>query len=294
MIACFALVGYFIAFYIEDRMQSDNRNRESLRRLLALLRIPEKAPSLEALTQLVSSFLITVPFENVSKLYYLQRHGLRGLPGLEAFVDGSERYHFGGTCYSNNYYLHLLLKYLGYDVALCGADMANPDVHLVNIVRLKGREFLVDAGYAAPFLQPMPRDLTEQFVVALGRDRYVLSPRDEIGRSHLEMYRNGELKHGYSVNPTPRQIEHFTQPIRDSYRESATFMNSLLLTRFFADRSLVIYNLSLIESKGATCQISQLPGLEVLPETVERYFSIPSEITAEAIAFLGDLGDAWS
>ncbi len=31
-------------------------------------------------------------------------------------------------------HLNQLLSHLGFDVMLCGADMKNPDVHLINIV----------------------------------------------------------------------------------------------------------------------------------------------------------------
>ena len=72
------------------------------------------------------------------------------MPGLDQFLADIENYHFGGTCYTNNYFLKLLLSYLGYDVKLCGADMNRPDVHVVNIVRIEGREFIVDVEYAAP------------------------------------------------------------------------------------------------------------------------------------------------
>ncbi len=235
-----------------------------------------------------------IPFENVSKLYYRKRDGLRRLPDLRQYLDGIERYNFGGTCYPNNYYLHLLLAHLGYDVMLCGADMANPDVHLVNIVSLDGREFLVDAGYAAPFLEPLPRDLEQDYIITLGRDRYVLKPMDKRGCSRIELYRDEQLNHGYTAKPIPRQIEHFSRVIEDSYRDSATFMNALLLVRFYPNRSIVIHNLSVIKSESADFRIHQLPSREELPHAVEEHFGIPKEIVSEAVAEIGEFGDAWN
>ena len=40
---------------------------------------------------------------------------------------------------------------------------------------------------------------------------------------------DGELIHGYTVNPVPRDLDHFETVIRDSYRSSATFMNVLII-----------------------------------------------------------------
>jgi arylamine N-acetyltransferase len=261
---------------------------------LHLLGIQKRVPSYNALAELVAAQIMRVPFENISKLYYLNRYGKRDLPDLELYLNGIERYHFGGTCYSNNYYLHLLLSYLGYNVMLCGADMANPDVHLVNLVTLDNREFLVDAGYAAPFMKPLPRYSKQEFVISLGHDRYVLNPRDKNGNSLLELYRNNQLKHGYTVKPIPRQIGHFSQVIESSYRDSATFMNAILLARFYPNRSVVIHNLSIIESEGTNCHVSRLENREELPPVVEKRFSIPHEVVAEAISGLGELGDAWN
>ena len=222
---------------------------ELLKRYISLLGVQRRKPSMDALCELVQAHLLRVPFENVSKLYYKKHQGLRGIPNLETFLDGIDRFHFGGTCYSNNYYLYQLLANLGYQNRLCGADMSNPDVHLVSIVNLEKREYLIDVGYAAPFLAPMPRDLTTDYTIVLGRERYVLKPQDERGCSRMELYRDGNLNHGYLAKPAPRQIYEFEQVIADSYREDATFMNALLLARFFPNRSLVIHNLTVIEFK---------------------------------------------
>lgn len=223
---------------------------DCLERYLSLLGVPRKTPGLDGLRELVQAHLCRVPFENVSKLYYMRHLGLRGLPDLELFLDGVEQFNFGGTCYPNNYYFYQLLANLDYQVMLCGADMSNPDVHLVSMVKLDEGEYLVDVGYGAPFVVPLPRDLATDYVVRLGNDRYVLKPQDADGRSRIELYRDGKLKHGYIAKPLPREIGEFESVISDSYRDEATFMNALLLARFFPDRSLVIHNLTVTEFQG--------------------------------------------
>ncbi|MFN2222893.1 MAG: arylamine N-acetyltransferase [Candidatus Promineifilaceae bacterium] len=264
-----------------------------LDRYLSLLGIPRRAPSMAALHEVVQAHVMRVPFENISKLYYKKHNGLRGLPDLEQFLDGIERFHFGGTCYANNYYLYLLLRDLGYQARLCGADMSNPDVHLVSMVTVENREFLVDAGYAAPFLNPLPRDLATDYTITLGRDRHVLKPQDGLGRSRMELYRDGQLKHGYLAKPEARQIHEFERAIAGSYRDEATFMNALLLARFFPDRSLVIHNLTVIESRGASSEIFTLDRPEELARVVQDNFAIPGQVVDDALSGLTQLGDAW-
>ena len=276
-------------------MYCQSLTADLLARYLRVLGIPRREPSRDALTDLVAAHVKRVPFENVSKLYYRKHLGLRSVPGAELFLEGIERYNLGGTCYTTNYYLNLLLRHLGYEVRLCGAGMANPDVHMVSMVTVDGREYLVDVGYAAPFLAPLPRDLTRDHVIALGRDRYVLKPQDEEGRSRLELYRNGQLKHGYVAKPTARPIEHFNSVIVDSFTDHATFMNALLLVRFLSSsRSNVIHNLELIESHGVESRIKRIDNRVELARVVERHFEIPRTIVAEALADLGQFQDAWN
>jgi arylamine N-acetyltransferase len=277
------------------RRYDQSLTADLLVRYLRVLGIPRRKPGLEALTDLVAAHVKRVPFESVSKLYYRKHLGLRAVPGVELFLEGIERHNFGGTCYTTNYYLNLLLRHLGYEVRLCGADMANPDVHMVSMVTVDEREYLVDVGYAAPFLAPLPRDLKQDHVIALGRDRYVLRPQDEEGRSRLELYRDGHLKHGYVAKPKGRPIEHFNSVIAGSFTDHATFMNALLLVRFLSSScSKVIHNLELIESDATGSRINRIDNRVELVRVVERHFGIPGKIVAEALADLGELHDAWN
>jgi arylamine N-acetyltransferase len=268
-------------------------SKELIHRYLRALGVTSRGPSAAALAELVAAHVMRVPFENISKLYRRKHLGLTGLPSIELYLEGIEHHHFGGTCYSNNFHFYALLASLGYQVKLCAADMKNPDVHIVIMVEVEGREYLVDGGYAAPFLSPLPRGLGEDYIVTLGRDRYVLKPQDEAGRSRLEMYKDGVLKHGYVAKPAPRKIEDFSAVIADSFRPSATFLNALLLARFYHDRSVVIHNLSVIESRGSEATIRSLGSREELIAEVERQFDMPGEVVSEAVSELHELADAW-
>jgi len=105
-----------------------------LRQYLSLLGVSRRPPSFHALRELVAAHVTRIPFENISKLHYHRHLGLHELPPLPLYLEGIERYHFGGTCYPNNFYLYSLLASLDYEVKLCGADMTNPDVHIVIMV----------------------------------------------------------------------------------------------------------------------------------------------------------------
>jgi len=139
-------------------------------RYISLLGLGQKTPDLSYLTEIIRAHLAKIPFENISKLYHFHGSGSVSIPPLPQFLDGIEHYHFGGTCYSLNFHLNQLLDYLGYQVIICGADMKKPDVHIVNLVTVDGKEYIVDAGYGAPFGEPVPRDLDKGFVIVSGKD----------------------------------------------------------------------------------------------------------------------------
>ena len=280
-------------FAATRRASPEGLDPDTVGRYLCVLGVARREPDLANLSELVKAHLTHVPFENISKLYYRKQLGLSSPPSIDRFLDGIEQYHFGGTCYANNFHFYSLLLSLGYTVKLCGADMATPDVHMVSMVTVEGREYLVDTGYAAPLLAPLPRDLTTDYVVTLGRDRYVLKPQDSAGCSRQEFHRNGTRKHGYLAKPEPRRWEDFSRVIANSFAADATFLNSLLLARFWPERSTVIHNLTLIQSQGTASQIYALADREELVAAIEQHFAIPRPIVAEAVDEVGAMQDAW-
>lgn len=207
-------------------MQSLDSDSSLFKEYLRVLNVSIKKPNLAALKELIRSHLQHIPFENISKLYYKKKFKLCYMPGFELYIEGIRKYNFGGTCYSNNFYFNQLLRYLGYNVVLCGADMKAPDVHLASIVTIEGQEFIADVGYAAPFLEPLPRNLSSDYQITFGNDKYILLPKDSNGFSQLKFYRNGALKHSYTVKPSSRLISEFDCVIKASFDETATFMNS--------------------------------------------------------------------
>jgi len=267
---------------------------ELTRRYLGVLAVGARQPSFQALRELVAAHLTHIPFENISKLYNRKHHGLTSLTPINLYLEGIEHSHFGGTCYSNNFHFYTLLASLGYDVKLCGADMTNPDVHLVIIATVNDRRYLVDVGYGAPFLEPLPRDLDSDYVVMLGRDSYVLRPQDLSGRSRLEMFRDGQPKHGYLVKPAPRRIEEFAGVIANSFMPTATFLNAPLLVRFYPGRSVTIHNLALVESQGNESTIRQMHNRSELIAMIVEHFNMPQRIVEDVVSELGELQDVWT
>lgn len=260
-------------------------------RYLQNLDVRNKKVSFDSLGELITAHLARIPFENISKLYYFKREGRIYFPGPHRYLDGIEKYHFGGTCYANNYYFNLLLKYLGYDIRLCGADMSEPDVHIVNMVNLDGREYLVDVGYAAPFYGPLPRDPDSDHEISLGKMKYIVKPRDAEDKTRVERYYDGELLHGYTAKTVEREIGFFAPAIEDSFSESSTFMNNILLVSYGQNSCIRLENLKLITANGSSETVKMLGNAGEAAQKIEELFGIPEEISSEAFASIGKPGE---
>jgi len=234
-----------------------------------------------------------IPFENIYKLYYLNKFNLKGLPSFEQYLDGIEQHYFGGTCYTNNNFFFTLLEHLGFNAKRCGADMTDADVHMVIIVEVENNEYLIDTGYAAPFIEPLPLDLDVERTVQMGRDRYVLNPKDEKGNSRMDLYRDGELVHGYTAKPIHRELSHFDDTIKDSFTEESVFMKSLLMVKLFGESSTIIRNLDIIHSTRDNFRVNKLDSIEELPKAITEHFGISEDISNVALSSLKGLGDPY-
>jgi len=210
------------------------------------------------------------------------------------YLNGIEKYNFGGTCYPINYYFNLLLNHLGFDVKLCGADMRLPDVHMLNLVLIESIEYIVDPAFAAPFFSPMPRSLNEDFIVTRGVTAYRIKPQDERKRTTIEQYENDEFIMSFRAKPEPRKIHEFADVIEDSFSEKSTFINSLFLTRHYEDKTVAIYNLKFKKHSGIITKIYEIKNREELIETVHREFGMPVNIIAPVLKEMSKLEDELS
>jgi len=258
---------------------------------LRLLKIGKQAPTFKYLTELLTAHIINIPFENISKIYYHRTMDLNYIPDFELYLNGIKKYNFGGTCYSNNYYFNKLLNHLGFNAILCGADMTNPDVHLINVVDWNSKKYLVDVGYGAPFFNPIPLYLNDDLEFKFGNEKFVIHPKNKNGYTELVQYRDNKVKHGYKVKPTQRSISEFNRIIKNSFNLGATFLNRIAATKFAVQASISIRNYSFIEMTRDTYKINKIDNNKKLVLELNKYFKIPRNIIRESINYIEPLNE---
>jgi len=261
-------------------------------RYLELLGISSTHCALDDLRNLVSAHLIRIPFENISMLYRFSQFGLTATPPIDMFLDGVEQHHFGGMCFSSNIHFHSLLTTLGFDARLCGADMQSVNAHMVIIVTLDQHEYLVDVGYGAPFYEPMRRDLDSDLLIGHTHAEYRLKTQDKSGRSRMEFYQNGMLRHSFLVNPQPLTAADFQQTIEAVFDPAATFRKILMLARFWPERLRVVHNFTVIDAVGDQTSFTKIANRDALIQLIQESFGIPSYIVGNAFDCVTNLASA--
>jgi arylamine N-acetyltransferase len=220
-------------------------------RYLRLLGITGWPSGIEGLRAIVRAHLMRAPFENVSKLLLYSREGAGRFLSLSEILDGIEHHDLGGTCHSLNPYLGALLRTLGYDVDLLGADMgARLNCHTCLRVRFDSMAYHVDVGYGGPFREPIRLDRLP-FVMVEGGNRYVLAQRADA--YEMSVFAGEERIHSYIVHDPPRDHDFFLPPMRNSFLPEAPFLNCLRICCFFDDYSVTLLNRTLgIHRDGKT------------------------------------------
>jgi arylamine N-acetyltransferase len=256
-------------------------------RYLRLLGFDQPPTGLDGLRLLVRRHLIRVPFENLSKLLLFDREGAGRAITLPEFLDGIEHHDFGGTCYTSTPHLADLLRALGYRADLLGADMTNPDVHTCLRVSCgglpAGAGYLIDAGFAAPFREPIALDALP-YRVAEGTHRYVFD-RHPRGLA-LTFQSRGEPSLSYVAHDPPRSFDDFEPIIRASFAAGAYFLNCLRIARFFEDHSVELLNRTMSVHRDGVTTETEFGSLDELERAVHTDFAMPRCPVREASAVL--------
>jgi N-hydroxyarylamine O-acetyltransferase len=150
-------------------MESLGLADEMVERYLDLLGLRRELPGLAALARLTRRQVLTVRFENVSALVRRGTNPEPALPEAAERIAAWTQRSGGGVCFDMSSAMHAVLTALGYTTWRVAATVLLPDGkrgftggHQANVVDLDSRQYLVDTGNGAPFLDPIPLDLTTE------------------------------------------------------------------------------------------------------------------------------------
>jgi arylamine N-acetyltransferase len=247
--------------------------QEPYRRYLRVLGIDGVPSGLDGLRTIVRRHLFRAPFENISKLLLFGQEGAGRFITLSEFLDRMEHQDLGGTCHSCNPNLADLLRELGYDTDLLGADMGpRLNCHTCLRVRVDSVPYHVDVGYGGPFRAPIRLDRLPYELIE-GTGRYVLGRTTDV--YEMVVFSGQNRVHGYIVHDTPRTLEFFTPTLQNSFQPTAAFMNCVRICRFFEDHSVELLDRSLSIHRGTETIQSELNTLEEWKSAIANHLCMP-------------------
>lgn len=244
------------------------------------------------LFELVRTHLIKVPVENVSAILRASE-GLSGIPDVEAFLGGIERYDLGGGALTNNGYFVELLRYLDYDVELLGADLNGaPMMHAVVQVLHEGRPHLVDVGLGAPFYEPIPLDAGLPYRAQSGDLSFTVAKHADAGCFEVSCAAAGVKRSSYVIRPTPRRLGEFEAAIEAAYAPVSPALRHLEITRIFASRRASLSDDVVTLARHELSESRKLADLAALEASLHEDFQLHNLPIGRAVAALRGLGGA--
>jgi N-hydroxyarylamine O-acetyltransferase len=255
---------------------------------LQLLGLERQPPSLPFLNAICTAHLQTFPFENMSKLARWL-NGVEGLPTVHEFLQARRTLDAGGTCYSINGNVHLLLNQLGFNsqLAMLGGE------HMGIIVLLDGTRYYVDCGAAAPFFEAVPLHLpkTER---TFGNDVVAITAREDRLFDYKRYLNGAQTGKTWSFQQEKSyQIADFQGLVSASYQPTATFMGLLRcqLYQLHQQRSVsLVNNRFTISKSNGERTTTTLSSVEAIEDVLANEFNLPNLPVRQAIAALTKIG----
>lgn len=266
---------------------------DTITKYLDCLNLRLEEPSYNYLEQICNAQLNTFPFENISKLLYFRNHNYSNfeIPSFELFIKNYQEYNFGGTCYTLNSNLMILLKEIGFD---CYHVMLGEE-HMAIIVKIDNERIYVDCGAAAPFFKPVRFENDFENISSFGKDEVYILPEEPQGSRYKYVRFNDGKQSGKTWHFNSRKeakFSEFNDVIENSNKPNAPFMTILRCQLYQTHKqrsvSLVNNKFGIRYSNGET-SVKTLSSSEEIIAVLSKEFMLPKLPVKEAIEVLKTL-----
>ncbi|MEQ9402321.1 MAG: arylamine N-acetyltransferase [Cyclobacteriaceae bacterium] len=242
---------------------------------LKRLGVSREEPSLNALRKMHSAHVHTIPFENLD-IHYTRKIQLDYKKIFNKLVTEKR----GGFCYELNGLFYHLLSHLGYQCHIASAQMRkdsgdfSPDFdHMIIILTLEERNFLVDVGFGNSF--SYPKELATN-VVQMDYTTYWKFEKDPDENFLLRYSDDTTVFHTkYRFNTSEKQIIQFMEMCEfHQTSEASSFTQKKLITIKTREGRVTLTDRKLkITRLGETTEMTILNEDEFLSK-LEQYFGI--------------------
>ncbi|MDQ0207648.1 arylamine N-acetyltransferase [Alkalicoccobacillus murimartini] len=262
--------------------------KKTMMKYTQIMNIEIKPPTFHYLQDLCKAHLHTFAFENISKLYSIQK-GERWIPSAEHFIENYLNYQFGGTCFTLNSTFMQLLTELGFDCSLVKLGQT----HLAIIVQLDHQAYYVDVGSTAPIFEPINLDLEANTERRFGKEKMEITKSG----NQFEYIRwvngqNRDMQWTFTMNEEI-ELEHFKPIYEKSIQPGTPFMKILRCQLWQTDqgRSLSLLNnlftIRYPDGGDTNVTLSTVYDIKQVLETEFRLGKLPVREAVEELERLG-------
>ncbi len=248
-------------------------------------------PTIETLHRLIEAHVTHIPFENIDVM--LGRDISLDLPDLQDKIIYRSR---GGYCFEINTLFAALLTEIGFEISLHGGrvyfgrqnDKERPRTHMVLIVHLNNKKWLVDATFGtlglrkAIELESKSTTTESNLRIELSNDRYRLQSR--LWKQWHDLYVFDE----YPMACIDYEVANF---YTSNYPKSAFRNNLVAMLAGPKDKpSMMIRNRECVQSDGDTRHTSSIQSITELHSLLTEQIGI--EVDKDELEFFNRLDTA--
>lgn len=242
----------------------------------------------DELTKILSYFADTFPFENLDVL--LKNTESISPQFLSDKLLDQQR---GGLCYEINALLYLFLQELGYDVTLVQGTVltengwATEGTHLVIVVHLNGKRYVVDNGFGSN-LARKPLEIDGECIKAPAGMFRVVQRASEKGTHAYEKQEAGKWVLNYAFHLEPmnwEELDRMKRVITES--ESSAFNQQLIISQCLNDETYSINESRLRVKRAGNEKVTSFHSKEDLVNTIKERTN--SSITKQARKYLSEV-----
>lgn len=211
---------------------------------------------LKTLKLIQKQHLLTVPFENLD--IHLNNPIKTDFDSLFEKIVNQKR---GGICYELNGLLYFLLKEIGFTVRIVGAKVEKEGTyfdHMLLVVTIGYKEYLVDVGYGDNFFEPLvfKTDYVQKDVKGL----YRIVKLDKI---HYKLSKLSEKNNNYEVEYIFKNTEKTIEDFKDRMDYYIYSDHSIFKKNLFCSLEMIGGRISLKQDKFIITQENDRTTQEV-------------------------------
>lgn len=249
----------------------------------------QKNDPLGLLNEIILSFHYNIPFQNVTLL--AKPLSLRATPTWAEIKEEvtSKR---GGLCYTCNCFMKCLLDSLGYSAYHVSSSIQHDNNHIITVVEIHGKKYLVEVGVGYPTFEAIPLDFGDETPVfnhSFLHYKFVRQSETVIVRMHKkstgfasEEFKDGEIwRENCVIDLTPRDVAFFNGSMSVVYQvpTMTPFHNSLRIVSYSENGTKAFKDkLYFEESSDTHCLVvnEEVGNLDKLVEKIKTLYPVLS------------------